>query len=80
MSRSRLVPCWLTTGPGAASVVSRDVAPILHGQAGVDGFVRLGYPLQFVTLSEPVAPAEGGRAVLAGVPDPLPPRLQRMAH
>jgi hypothetical protein len=64
MSRSGLVACWLTTGPGAASVVSRGVATIFRGQAEPGGQDAL---------------AEGGPAVLAGVTDPLRPRLQRRA-
>jgi hypothetical protein len=64
MSRSSLVACRVTNGPGAASVVSRGVAPILHGQAEPDGQDAL---------------AEGGPADLAGVTDPLRPRLQRRA-
>jgi hypothetical protein len=35
------------------------VAHVLHVQANVDGFVRLGYPLDFVTLGEQDALAEG---------------------
>jgi hypothetical protein len=33
-------------------VLSVGVARVLHVQANVDGFVRLGYPLHFVTLGE----------------------------
>jgi len=41
------------------------------------GFVRLAYPLHFVTLGEQDALAEGG---YVGVPDPLRARLQRRSH
>ena len=50
MSRSRLVAYWVTTGWVALSMVSGGVAHVLHVPASVDGFVRLGYPLHFVTL------------------------------
>jgi hypothetical protein len=43
MSRSRLVAYWVTTGLVASSMVSGGVAQVLHVQANVDGFVRLGY-------------------------------------
>jgi hypothetical protein len=56
---------------------SRLVAHVLHVQASVDVFVRLGYPLHFVTLSEQDALAE---ADYVGVPDPLRARLQRRSH
>jgi hypothetical protein len=42
MSRSRLVAYWVTTGLVASSMVSGGVAHVLHVQASVDGFVRLG--------------------------------------
>jgi hypothetical protein len=80
MSRSRLVAYWVTTGLVASSLVSGGVAHVLHMQASVDGFVRLGYPLHFVTLGEQDALAEGGYVVLVGVPDPLGARLQRRSH
>jgi hypothetical protein len=80
MSRSRLVAYWVTTGLVASSMVSGGVAHVLHMQASVDGFVRLGYPLHFVTLGEQDALAEGGYVVLVGVPDPLGARLQRRSH
>jgi hypothetical protein len=80
MSRSRLVAYWVTTGLVASSMVSSGVAHVLHMQASVDGFVRLGYPLHFVTLGEQDALAEGGYVVLVGVPDPLGARLQRRSH
>ncbi len=60
MSRSRLVAYWVTTGLVASSMVSGGVAQVLHVPANVEGFVRLGYPLHFVTLSEQDALAEGG--------------------
>ncbi len=69
-SDSRLVAYWVTTGLVASSVLSASVAHVLHVQANADGFVRLGYPLHFVTLSEQDALAEGGYVVLVGVPDP----------
>jgi len=65
MSRSRLVAYWVTTGLVASSVLSASVAHVLHVQANVDGFVRLGYPLHFVTLGEQDALAEGGYVVHA---------------
>ena len=77
MSRSRLVAYWVTTGLVASSMLSAGVAHVLHVQASVDGFVRLGYPLHLVTLSEQGALAEGG---YVGVPDPLRARLQRRSH
>ena len=80
MSRSRLVAYWVTTGLVASSMVSGGVAHVLHMQASVDGFVRLGYPLHFVTLGEQDALAEGGYVVLVGVPDPLGARLQRRSQ
>jgi hypothetical protein len=80
MSRSRLVAHGVTTGLVASSMVSGGVAHVLHVHASVDGFVRLGYPLHFVTLGEQDALAEGGCVVLAGVPDPLRARLQRRSH
>jgi hypothetical protein len=43
MSRSRPAACWVTTGLVASSMVSGGVAHVLHVQASVDGFVRLGY-------------------------------------
>ncbi len=41
------------------SVVSCGVAHVLHVQASVDSFVRLGYPQHFVTLGEKGTLAEG---------------------
>ena len=58
-------------------MVSGGVADVLIVQASIDGFVRLGYRLHFVTLSEQDALAEGG---YVGVPDPLRARLQRRSH
>jgi hypothetical protein len=75
MSRLRLVTYW--TGLVASSMVSGGVAHVLHVPAIVDGFVRLGYPLHFVTLGEQDDLAEGG---YIGVPDPLRARLQRRFH
>ena len=80
MSRSRLVACWVTTGLVASSTDSGGVAHVLHVQASVDGFVRLGYPLHFVTLGEQDALAVDGYVVLVGVPDPLRARLQRRSQ
>ncbi|MGH7551127.1 MAG: hypothetical protein ACREK3_10340 [Gemmatimonadota bacterium] len=80
MSRSKLVAYWVITGLVASSMVSGGVAHILHVQANVDGFERLGYPLHFVTLGEQDALAEGGYVVLVGVPDPLLARLQRRSQ
>ena len=71
------VPCWVTTGLVASSLVSGCVAHVLHMQAIVEGFVRLGYPLHFFTLGEQDVRAEGGYVLLACVPDPLRARLQR---
>ena len=51
MSRSRLVAYWVTTGLVASSMLHGGVAHVLHVQASVDGFVRLGYPLHFITLA-----------------------------
>ena len=77
MSRSRLVAYRVTIGLVASSMVSGGVACVLHVQANVDGFVRLGDSLQFVTLGEQDALAEGGCAVLVGVPDSLRACLHR---
>ena len=77
MRRSMLVAHGVTAGLVASSKLSAGVAHVLHVQASVDGFVRLGYPLHFVTLSEQDALAEGG---YVGVPDPLRARLQRRSH
>ena len=77
MSRSRLAACWVTTGLVASSMVSGGVAHVLHVQASVDGFVRLGYRLPSVTLGEQHTTAT--HAVLVGSPDPLRARLQRMS-
>ncbi|MEO7729821.1 MAG: DoxX family protein [Kofleriaceae bacterium] len=41
---------WLTTGLVALSMLSGGVTQVLHVAASVEGFVRLGYPLHFVTL------------------------------
>jgi hypothetical protein len=43
MSRSKLAAYRVTTGLVAPSMVSAGVARVLHVQASVDGFVRLGY-------------------------------------
>ena len=59
MSRSRLVAYWVTIGLVASFVLSASTADVLHVQANVDGFVRLGYPLHFVTPGEQDALAEG---------------------
>jgi len=80
MSRSRFVAYWVSTGRVASSVLSAGEADVLHVQANADGFVRLGYPLHFVTLSEQNALAEWGYVVLVGVPDPLRARLQGRSH
>ena len=61
-------------------MVSGGVAHVLRVQASADGFVRLGYPLHFVTLGEQDELAEGGYVLLVGVPDPLTARLQRRSH
>ena len=57
-------------------MLSAGVAHVLQLHASVDGFVRLGYLLPFVTL--------GGQDALAGgcpgVPDLLRARLQRRYH
>jgi hypothetical protein len=58
-------------------MLSAGVAHVVHVQATVAGFVRLGYPLHFVTLSEQDALAGGG---YFGVPDPLRARLHRRSH
>ena len=62
MSLSRLVAYWVTTGLVASAMLSAGVAHVLHVQASVDGFVRLGYPLHFVTLSEQDAARRPSRA------------------
>lgn len=41
-------------------MLSAGVAHVPCVPASVDGFVRLGYPLHFVTLGEQDALAEGG--------------------
>ena len=56
MSPSRPVAYWVTIGLVAPPMVSGRVAHVLQVQASVDGFVRLGYPLHFVTLGEPLSP------------------------
>ena len=56
MSRSRLVAYWVTTRLVASFMVSGGVAHVLHVQASVEGFVRLGHPLHFVTLGEQGGP------------------------
>ena len=40
------------------------MAQVLHVQANVDPFVRLGYPLHLVTLSDQDVLGEGGYVVL----------------
>ena len=75
MSRSRLVACWVTTGLVASSMLSAGVAHVLHVPASVDGFVRLGYPLHFVTLLG-IWKILGALALLA----PKFPRLTEWAH
>ena len=77
MSRSKLVADWVTIGLIASSMLSAGMAHDLHVQTSVDGFVRLRYPLHFVTLSEQDALAERG---YVRVPDPLRARLQRRSH
>jgi hypothetical protein len=56
-------------------MVSGGVAHVLHVQASVDGFVRLGYPLHFVTLLG-IWKILGALAVLA----PKFPRLKEWAY
>jgi len=75
VSRSRLVPYWVTTGLVALGMVSGGVAQVLHVPANVDGFVRLGYPLHFVTLLG-IWKILGALAVLA----PRFPRLKEWAY
>ncbi|WP_437586973.1 DoxX family protein [Sorangium sp. So ce1000] len=75
MSRSRLVAYWVTTGLVASSMVSGGVAHVLHVPASVDGFVRLGYPLHFVTFLG-IWKILGALAVLA----PKFPRLKEWAY
>jgi hypothetical protein len=43
MSRSRLVARRMTAGLVASPMVSGGVAHVVHVQARVDGFVRLGH-------------------------------------
>ena len=80
MSRSRLVAYWVTIGLVASSMISGGTACVLHVQSRADDFVRLGYPLHFVTLGVEDALAEGGYVVLVGLPDPLRARLHRRSH
>ena len=55
--------------------------PVITWSAtSVDGLVRLGYPLHFVTLGEQDALAEGGYVVLVDKADPLRARPQRRLH
>jgi len=72
MSRSETRGLRLTTAPVASSILSADVAKVIYGQASVDGFVRLGYPLHFGTLSEQDALAGGRTAGVTAVAEPLP--------
>jgi hypothetical protein len=83
MSRSRLVASWVATGLIASPMVSAGVAQVLHVPAHVDGVVRLGSPLRFVTVGEQDVLAEGGYvslALRARVSDPRRARLQRRSH
>ena len=75
MSRSRLVAYWATTGLVALSMLTGGVAHVLHAPASVDGFVRLGYPLHFVTLLG-IWKILGALALLA----PRFPRLKEWAY
>ncbi|WP_437276021.1 DoxX family protein [Sorangium sp. So ce375] len=75
MSRARVVAYWVTTGLVASSMVSGGVAHVLHAPASVDGFVRLGYPLHFVTLLG-IWKILGALALLA----PKFPRLKEWAY
>ncbi|MDI1482927.1 DoxX family protein [Polyangium sp. y55x31] len=75
MSRSRLVAYWVTTCWVALGMVSGGVAHVLHVPASVDGFVRLGYPLHFVTLLG-IWKILGALALLA----PKFPRLKEWAY
>ena len=75
MSRSKLVTYWVTTGLVTLSMLSGGVAHVLHVPASVDGFVRLGYPLHFVTLLG-IWKLLGALALLA----PKFPRLKEWAY
>ncbi|CAN96481.1 conserved membrane hypothetical protein [Sorangium cellulosum So ce56] len=75
MSRARLVAYWVTTGWVALGMVSGGVAHVLHVPASVDGFVRLGYPLHFVTLLG-IWKILGALALMA----PRFPRLKEWAY
>jgi uncharacterized membrane protein YphA (DoxX/SURF4 family) len=75
MSRSRVVAYWLTTGLVALSMLSGGLAHVLHAPASVEGFVRLGYPLHFVTLLG-IWKLLGALALLA----PRFPRLKEWAY
>jgi uncharacterized membrane protein len=75
VNRARLVAYWVTTGLVASSMISGGVAHVLHAPASVDGFVRLGYPLHFVTLLG-IWKILGALALLA----PKFPRLKEWAY
>jgi len=75
MSRSRAVAYWVTTGLVTLSMLSGGVAHVVHAPASVDGFVRLGYPLHFVTLLG-IWKILGAVALLA----PRLPRLKEWAY
>ncbi|WP_437523769.1 DoxX family protein [Sorangium sp. So ce726] len=75
MIRARLVAYWVTTGLVASSLVSGGVAHVLHAPESVDGFVRLGYPLHFVTFLG-IWKILGALALLA----PRFPRLKEWAY
>jgi uncharacterized membrane protein YphA (DoxX/SURF4 family) len=75
MSRARLVAYWVTTVWVALSMGGGGVAHVLHVPATVDGFVRLGYPLHFVTLLG-IWKILGALALLA----PKFPRLKEWAY
>jgi len=67
----------VTTGLVASSMLSAGVARVCEVPANVIGIVRLGYLLHFVTPGEQDTLAEGGHALLAGMPDSLRARIQR---
>ena len=75
MSRARLVAYWVTTVWVALSMGGGGIAHVLHVPATVDGFVRLGYPLHFVTLLG-IWKILGALALLA----PKFPRLKEWAY
>lgn len=75
MSRLRLVAYWVTTAWVALSTLGGGVAHVFRVQESVDDFVRLGYPLHFVTLLG-IWKILGALVLLA----PKSPRLKEWAY